>query len=256
MTITFKALLNGSGTLNGYTPEVGTVSTPQIDGIQTPPFTPTNALTAVVRDGSGGAQLDKSVLGGYDGVELKLPDAGGDDQYLEVVLSLIPINQSVTLTLLGRAATSPTDFNFNYGWYGQFNCGLSVGIEDRFLVRAGASRPDGMGGLESEPNPPGYDEGYSVSYPSLSPVTVTFRAEFSGNAYNVLIDGVTVLTGSIPAGYLLSNENYIRIQTPGASYDDGNNYTLNLSNMKILSMEAGSTAGVFWTNYVLNAELP
>lgn len=256
-TTTYQDLLNGTGSLDGRTPDIGAaVTAPTLNFVQTPPFTPTTALTALVLDGSGGAQLNKTILGGYDYVMLRLPDATNDDQFIEIVLEHSPLTQTVEIDLIARALADAD--SVSAGWLAQFATGLSLGVDDSIgIMRMLATKPDGMGGtLYGSAIPPGYAEllGYG-SYPT-GPYTITYRLEVVGLNYNVLVDGVSAMSGAFDPGFILGRENYIRIWIPGGSFNDGNNYTGALSNMKVLSMSAGVIAATpFWTRYVKTFEV-
>lgn len=237
----YKDLLNGSGTLSGRTPDTGAAPTaPDVD-LQDGVYIQAAAdalLTSVILDGAGAAQVDNTICTS-ENLILKLPTPPTADFFCEVTVLVTPTADSCYIGLIGRASpdpnTAPYGLNFAGGYF-SITGADSINVETWYNLN-GASGSYGSSGASGADYPAG-------------PYTIVLRSEYEGATMRFKVDGTIVHTVPIvDAEFLPAGEAYL--------FFDFDTFTANLTDLKILSMRAGTlpeAEGDFWTAFVKTTE--
>lgn len=252
----FEADFAGSGTLNGYTPEIGTLTAPTPidldDGTTIQTDTAASVLTALVRDGAGNVNYNWNENEAYYSI-LKFTDAPVGDYYFEQRWRLDP---SVTVfdILLGVRA-SPMIVG---GWADAVNFfGGLFRFSGDGTIQAGT--------MNASNGSTGNDLNYTSSDYGSGMRDFVLRFEVSGSDYVVKVDGVIVDSGTIvdPDGNFTGAEraNYTALSysqnlTLDWSDDGGGPGTGSTYLPQWQGAKLGTFApGVFWKDYVMTHEI-
>lgn len=232
--------LDGTGTLSGRTPDVGSAPTaPDVD-FADGSYIQAAAdalLTSVILDGTGAAQVDNTICTS-ENLIIKLPTPPGADFFVEMVIRVTPTADSAYIGVVGRtspeASNPPDGVNF-VGGYFYINGTSSIGLKTWVSLEGTSTSPT----VATAARP---------YYTGLH--NITFRIEFEGAFVRFVVDGRVIYTYAIvDAEFLAAGEAYL--------FFDFDTFTANLTDLKILSIRAGSmpeSSGDFWTAFVKTTE--